>query len=281
MTGHINLKFTVDTFPDGVVHFLDIKIENNTTDVYYKDTHTGQYTHFSSFEPFSRKTTWIKSLFHRASKLCSTKELFDKQFGKIKQFMSWNGYPKTFANYLIKKLQRHKLYNEFSNKNCQTGNENIPKIWIRLPYLGKKGEFLIKTCISKIQRSKSNIVYQVTCPGCKKSYIEKTFRRLDDRLSEHAKYHQTSAIAQHFLECENAQFISDLNNLYDRLNNTHFHTNTTACIKTLINSNCKILYCNNSINNNQLLLLEALHIKFLKPELNSGLKASKDLTLFC
>ena len=129
--------------------------------------------------------------------------------------------------------------------------------------------------------SKSNIVYQVTCPGCNKSYIGKTFRRLDDRLSEHAKYHQTSAIAQHILECENAQFISDLNNLYDRLNNTHFHTNTTACIKTLINSNCKILYCNNSINNNQLLLLEALHIKFLKPELNSGLKASKDLTLFC
>ena len=52
-------------------------------------------------------------------------------------------------------------------------------------------------------------------------------------------------------------------------------------MKTLINSNCKILYHNNSVKNNQLLLLVALHIKFLKPELNSGLKASKDLTLFC
>ena len=225
--------------------------------------------------------------------------------------MSWNGYSKTFANYLIKKLQRHKLGNESSDKNHQTDNENIPKIWIRIPCLGQKGEFLIITCISKIQRSqkspikfivlyntkkisfftsnkdkvplnsKSNVVYQVTCPGCNnKSYIGKTFRCLDDRLSEHAKYHQTGAIAQHFLECENAQFISNLNNLYDRLNNTHFHTNTTSCIKTLINSNCKILYHNNS-KNNQLLLLEALHIKFLKPELNSGLKASKDLTLFC
>ena len=57
--------------------------------------------------------------------------------------------------------------------------------------------------------------------------------------------------------------------------------NTTACIKTLINSNCKILYCNNSMNNNQLLLLEALYVKFLKPELNCRLKASKYLTLFC
>ena len=30
----------------------------------------------------------------------------------------------------------------------------------------------------------------------------------------------------------------------------------------------------------KLLLIEALHIKFNKPEINSGLKASKELTLF-
>ena len=81
--------------------------------------------------------------------------------------------------------------------------------------------------------SKSNVVYQIACPCCNKSYIGKTFRWLDDRLSEHAKYHQTSAIAQDFLECENAQFVSNLNNLYDRLTNTHFHTNTTSCLKAL------------------------------------------------
>ena len=47
-----NLKFTIDTFPDGVIHFLDIEISVDGTDLYLKDTHTGQYTHFSSFEPF-------------------------------------------------------------------------------------------------------------------------------------------------------------------------------------------------------------------------------------
>ena len=50
-----NLKFTIDTFPDGVILFLDIKISVDGTDIYCKDTHTGQYTHFSSFEPFSHK----------------------------------------------------------------------------------------------------------------------------------------------------------------------------------------------------------------------------------
>ena len=62
---HKNLKFTVDRFENDFVHFLDIKISCDGTDVYRKSTHTGQYTHFSSFEPFVRKTAWIKSLFHR------------------------------------------------------------------------------------------------------------------------------------------------------------------------------------------------------------------------
>ena len=37
-----NIKFRVDTFPDGNVHFLDIKVDKNHTDIFHKDTHTGQ-----------------------------------------------------------------------------------------------------------------------------------------------------------------------------------------------------------------------------------------------
>ena len=44
--------------------------------------------------------------------------------------------------------------------------------------------------------------------------------------------------------------------------------------------NYKILCSNKSFNKNQLLLAEALHIKFKKPGLNTGLEATKDLTLF-
>ena len=83
-----NLNFTADTFPDGIVHFLDIKISADGTDIYRKATHTGQYTHFTSFEPFQRKTAWIRSLLDRAHKICSTKNLFDSQVKNIKSFMS-------------------------------------------------------------------------------------------------------------------------------------------------------------------------------------------------
>ena len=51
-------------------------------------------------------------------------------------------------------------------------------------------------------------------------------------------------------------------------------------MKTLIFNNHKILYSNKSSNTNQLLIIETLHVKFIKPELNPGLKASKKLSLF-
>ena len=59
--------------------FLDLEITDSGIDVFRKQTHTGQYTHFKSFEPWARKTTWIKSLFHRAVQICSNSTLLSKQ----------------------------------------------------------------------------------------------------------------------------------------------------------------------------------------------------------
>ena len=129
-----NLNFTVDTFPDGLIHFLDIKVLVDGTDIYRKETHTGQYTHFSSFETFPRKTAWVKSLFHRAF-ICSNKTYFN----------IWNGYPIRIRNFLIRKLKtKYENYSSFTiNADSQT-DENIAKIWIKIPYLGNRGENIIK-----------------------------------------------------------------------------------------------------------------------------------------
>ena len=88
-----------------------------------------------------------------------------------------------------------------------------PKIWIRIPFLGKQGKYLVKNLLKKIQQnltqpvkfvaiydtkkvsyflpkkdkipnsSRSNIVYEFTCPGCN-SYIGKIERNLAFRLLE-------------------------------------------------------------------------------------------------
>ena len=65
---HKNLTFTVDTFEDKKVLFLDLLIDRNTTDLFYKDTHTGQYTNSNSFMSWKLKTSWVKSLYSRAPK---------------------------------------------------------------------------------------------------------------------------------------------------------------------------------------------------------------------
>ena len=38
---HKNLKFTIDHLDDNNIHFLDIVIDKNKTDLYYKPTHNG------------------------------------------------------------------------------------------------------------------------------------------------------------------------------------------------------------------------------------------------
>ena len=105
----------------------------------------------------------------------------------------------------------------------------------------------------------------------------KTERCLQTRLNEHFTQLHTSAVAQHFLNCSSAQHIADLNAHHDNLN-TSFHE--PANPTNLIFSNCKIIHSCKSKNPKQLLILEALLIKQNKPEINSGLKASKELSLF-
>ena len=145
---HKNLEFTVDSFENDFVHFLDIKISADGTDIFRKSTHTGQYTHFSSFEPFIRKTSWIKSLFYCAFKICSSKTLLDNQIATIKSFMSWNGFPNAVKTrlWLIKK---HAM--PVTNTNDKPEDVR-PKIWIHVPYLGNHGERLVKALPKKIQR---------------------------------------------------------------------------------------------------------------------------------
>ena len=79
---HKNLNFTMNAFENKKIHFLDIFIDRNATDVFYRDTHTGQYTNYNSFMPWKLKTFWVKSLYSRASKICSSKSLLKNQIYK-------------------------------------------------------------------------------------------------------------------------------------------------------------------------------------------------------
>ena len=206
-------KCTVDTFPDGSIHFLDIKVDESHTVIYYKDTHTGQYISFHSQTPWLLKTALIKALFHCANKICSSKQAFQQQINHIKTLMSWNAYPKYVRNSLINRLKS----NINRNDNINNNKDDRKVIWINLRYLGKqttKGEQLTNSLTRKLKRSfkenikfkmvyktnklsmfcntkdrtsaeQKSVIYRITCPDCFQKYVGKTDRNLITRLDEH------------------------------------------------------------------------------------------------
>ena len=81
------------------------RMANSGIDIYRKSTCTGQYTRYDSFEPWSRKTALVRSLFHRAVNICSHLTFFNKQISIIFQSRSWNGFPANVRFSIIRKLK--------------------------------------------------------------------------------------------------------------------------------------------------------------------------------
>ena len=278
---------------------MDIKIDQNNTDIYYKDTHTDQFVHDRGQTPWELKTSSIKALYHRAHKICSNKQASDKQISQIKTFMSWNGYPKRVQNSVIKQTETNKLHLRL------TDDDDRKKIWLDFQYIGKIGEKLVTSLIKKLKRyfkgkvnivvkyrtnklsmfcptkyriswnQKANVIYIIQCPGCHNDYISKTDRNLITRLSEHGKK-EDQPMVQHFRSCEKFNYKL---NLY-RLTDVFSDTSTLDHIEHVYNSvidNCKILEsCNNWAT---LQYLEAYHIKTKSSMINVSVKASKELQL--
>ena len=239
---HPNLKFTVNKFDDGIVHYLDIRIIDNQTDIYYKNTHSGQCVNFSTFAPWRIKAAWIKALFHRAVKICSNEVLLNQQIKKISLFMSWNGFPNYISKALLKRLKSNsqKSSDNTSMNDVKNKNEKVTEIFFRLPYAGIKGEQLVKHCLKKIKRSlkidvkfvviydtkkfsfycnvkdkvpqeqKNNIIYRIACPGCGEKYIGKTERCIISRMNEYGKW-ENEPMLKHLSECE---MFKETGNLY-------------------------------------------------------------------
>ncbi len=190
---HPQIQFTIDQFSDNNIHFLDIQILSSGTTVYLKQTHTGQYQHFFSYTPWSKKIAWIRALIHRAHKICSNGDLLQKEIHNIQLIHN------IISLFTPVSTSKHPNIQNMSVEN----NSNIPKIWIPLPYIGKHGLKLTNSFIRTItpllkseckitinsqttdagffvslknptpKQYKSSVVYEFKCPGCNANYIGK------------------------------------------------------------------------------------------------------------
>ena len=216
--------------------------------------------------------------------------------------MSWNGYPK-----YIRKSILHNINSSLNRtKTTIIEDKDLKKIWITLPYIGVKGESLIKSTVKKLRTNFkenvtiitrfndtkmsmfcsnkdklkfeqiSNLIYEFTCPGCQKKYIGKTDRCLSIRLNEHAT-RDDQPIHQHLTSCMDFNYIVQLFKMPEIDDNCNV-VDQNQHLADAVMSNVAIVDTNH--NWSQLEFLEAYYIKTHDPAINVGLKASKELQLF-
>jgi hypothetical protein len=203
---HPDIQFTHEEFVDNnEVHFLDIKLTSNCTSIFRKSTHTGQYIHLSSFTPWSYKIAWIRSLVHRAYKICSNESLISDEMRKIRKFMSWNGFPKTLANKLIQKFTP-KADQSYMSSNINNigkrGTDLMHKFKLKISRILKQPcSFIVYwdttttgcfvSCKDKTPKEfQSSVVYKFSCPAWVRQNIHRKDRQMPLHKTERTCSHR-------------------------------------------------------------------------------------------
>ena len=158
---HPNMKFTMEHEVLDRLAFLDlllIKVDNKVEiTVYRKPTHSGVFTHFTSFVPYPFKVGLINTLLSRAYCICSNWNLFHLEVEKIKSMLMMNGYTSQLIEskvgvFLNKKFEEINSHNE-EEPSVMFGPDQF-KVYIELPYIGdtsKKIRNCLNSCLSKIK----------------------------------------------------------------------------------------------------------------------------------
>lgn len=308
---HRNLEFTVDRFDNVVPHFLDLEIHRSGISIFRKETHTAQFTHFTSFTKWGHKIAWIRSLVSRAKKLCHPSKL-KPELANIRKFAAYNGFPRWVVNRVVRNTlyngQRNQPQNESQQEPPANRKEDEPEeslIFLSLPYIGNHGEAIVKKTtkrLSKLMKKEKNVIFKVflqttkvafytsnkdqtpflsssyviyeySCPGCDHTYVGKTKNTLFNRTHQHGWSQKDSSVKKHFDKCIHwKELVAFL----------QIGGDISIDVKELqiqtVRDNIRILSSSQRPLN--LDFREAIEIKARSPELNKGLKSCKDLALF-
>ena len=272
---HPNIKFTIEKEANGTLPFLDVKIQKTTagvleTNTYYKPTHTGLLTNFTSYVPFVYKLGLAKTLFDRASKICSNAVLLKADISNISHMLQKNEFPAHTISNGLKKMKTRAV------SSNDAPNEPEPETrYFKLPYNGdcsrsitSKIQHLVEKYCKKIdikiifesckigsqfsvkdktpKNNASFVVYKFTCASCNATYVGETHRHFDTRIKEHMFTDKTSSVNQHLQK-------------------------SAACKAAISTDSFEIL--DRAPTKFQLCIKEALYLKKLEPVLNKQVKS--------
>ena len=145
---HPNIKFTSECGADNQIPFLDVLLKRRQDgtlqrSVYHKPTSSGQYLHFESSSPIEHKRALVKTLFHRARRIC-TSDTIDQTEENIKKDLASNSYPAEFIAY----------HSRVRPKAPATYDVARKPVYITLPFKGDTINMMIRKRLNAtIQRT--------------------------------------------------------------------------------------------------------------------------------
>ena len=207
---HPALHFTCEGEQQGSLPFLDVKVrrvvDGIETAVYRKPTFTGLYTPWDSYSPTRYKINLVRSLVHRAQRICSPATLM-AELDFLRSVFLKNGYPGHVLDQVVTPTN--------TARDRIVGPRPCP-ILIRLPWIGKKSGELLKRTNTAVRLayfavevhavystsrafslpkdvlptpSISNVVYLYECRQCESRYVGKTSQHLSERIRQHVPRH--------------------------------------------------------------------------------------------
>ena len=278
---HPNITFSMEKEANKKLAFLDVLVDNTssspTTSVYHKTTYTGLLTNFFSFSFHSYKVGLVKTLVDRTYKINNTWQGFHKEIEHLIITLKKNLFPSRIIDHVIKQYLNNTSLSSTScvksNPGSFTESESISTLNFKLPYLyissfaQRKVRSLLKAYCSNLdirlvfssyklsnmfsnkdpipKSLRSRVVYKFCCAGCNSVYVGETCRHFSTRVREHISRDKNSHIYKHLLSSSN-------------------------CRKQLCSED-SFTILDTAISSYQLKIKEALHISWLKPNLNSQL----------
>ena len=261
--------------------FLDVLVTRQhtsfVTTIYRKPTFSGLYLNWFSFAPLGRKINLIRTLVHRALKICSP-ALLSKELDTIFNVLIENGYPRQIvSNTITKKIDNFSLPKKFGPLKCP--------VYIKLPWTGQIGQNFAHQVLSVVEKCfysvntrvifktrsafpsfvkdplpifmPSNVIYLFKC-RCDADYIGRTSQNLEARIKQHVSSNLRRNIENR--TTQTTQMIVDSSIGQHLLDNVD-------CAQNYNDSTFSIIH--HASSSYQLKILEAIAISIRKPSLCS------------
>ena len=181
-----------------------------------KPSNTGTILNYPSCAPLQCKKSLIQGTIHHLFRATSNWEAFHEALTKNEKIWERNQYPRHWVGNIVKntinqlRMKEQRKGHRYNSEVVVKQQVNTEKQQFLLPYrgnisnnFGKKlnkihpeqtifTTWKLKSCLPSLKSTfdkdlKANLVYELTCNGCKSIYVGKTCRHITTRVAEHAK----------------------------------------------------------------------------------------------